>query len=56
MMAIWLLEPFPKVLGGPGCMGGSTVMATECVARVDDSILRHEWIATVLNYPALLVS
>ena len=24
MMAIWLLEPLPKVLGGPGCMGGST--------------------------------
>ena len=27
MMAIWLLEPFPKVLGGPRCMGRSTFVS-----------------------------
>ena len=37
-------------------MGGSTVMATECVARVADSDLRSGSIAMVLSYPASLVS
>ena len=27
MMAIWLFEPFPKVLGGLGCRGKSTFVS-----------------------------